>query len=157
DGSVNEGSTYTLNLGAISDPGPDTVTQWIVHWGDGASNTYTSGGNHTHNYADGPNVRHITVDLVDEDGSYTDRANPLSVSVLNVAPTQPIDTDNADNTIAENAAAGTSVGVTAKSADVAADTITYVLTNNAGGRFAIDGAAGVVTVADASLLDGPAT
>ena len=34
---VNEGSLYTVNLGAINDPGTDTVTQWTVRWGDGAA------------------------------------------------------------------------------------------------------------------------
>jgi uncharacterized repeat protein (TIGR01451 family) len=85
--SVNEGSPYSLTLGAITDPGADTVTSWIVHWGDGNSNTYSSGGVQTHTYADGPNTYAITVDLVDEDGTFLDRANALSVTVNNVAPT----------------------------------------------------------------------
>ena len=84
--SVNEGSTYSLTLGAITDPGDDTVTSYVVHWGDGSSDTYSSGGIKTHIYADGPNSYNITVDLVDEDGTFLNRANALSVSVLNVAP-----------------------------------------------------------------------
>jgi len=39
DASVDEGSVYTLTLGAITDPGDDTVTSWTVNWGDGNSNT----------------------------------------------------------------------------------------------------------------------
>ena len=35
--SVNEGSAYSLTLGAVTDPGTDTVTSYIVHWGDGNS------------------------------------------------------------------------------------------------------------------------
>ena len=35
--SVNEGGSYSLTLGAISDPGPDTVTAYTVRWGDGAT------------------------------------------------------------------------------------------------------------------------
>ena len=85
--SVNEGSPYSLTLGAVSDPGTDTVTSWIVHWGDGNSNTYSSAGIKTHTYADGPDDHAITVDLVDEDGTFTNAANPLSVHVVNVAPT----------------------------------------------------------------------
>ena len=48
-----------------------------------------------------------------------------------------------------------SVGVTALAADADAtnNTITYTLDDNAGGRFAIDGITGVVTVADGTLLD----
>ena len=40
--SVNEGSSYSLTLGAVTDPGTDTVTSWIVHWGDGSSDTYAA-------------------------------------------------------------------------------------------------------------------
>jgi hypothetical protein len=87
DSSENEGSSYTLNLGAVTDPGQDTVTQWIVHWGDGQSDTYASDGNVTHTYVDGPGDHTIKVDLTDEDGSFTDAANALSVHVNNVAPT----------------------------------------------------------------------
>jgi hypothetical protein len=85
--NVNEGSPYSLTLGAVTDPGADTVTSYIVHWGDGASDTYTSNGVKTHTYADGPNSYAITVDLIDEDGTFLNRANALSVTVDNVAPT----------------------------------------------------------------------
>ena len=44
-------------------------------------------GAKTHTYADGPNSYAITVDLIDEDGTFLDRANALSVTVDNVAPT----------------------------------------------------------------------
>ena len=42
---------------------------------------------------------------------------------------------------------------TASDADATTNTITYSLDDNAGGRFAIDGSTGVVTVADGTLLD----
>ena len=84
--NVNEGSVYTLTLGAVTDPGTDTVTSYVVHWGDGSDDTYSSNGAKTHTYADGPASRSITVDLVDEDGTFLDRANAKSVTVDNVAP-----------------------------------------------------------------------
>ena len=84
--NVNEGSVYTLTLGAVTDPGTDTVTSYVVHWGDGSDNTYGANGAKTHTYADGDANRPITVDLVDEDGTFLDRANALSVHVVNVAP-----------------------------------------------------------------------
>ena len=88
--SVNEGSPYSLTLGAATDPGTDTVTSYIVHWGDGSPDgVYSTNGVKTHTYADGPATRAITVDLVDEDGTHLDRANAKSVSVLNVAPSTP--------------------------------------------------------------------
>ena len=40
--SVNEGSPYRLKLGAVTDPGADTVTSWLVHWGDGSTSSYTT-------------------------------------------------------------------------------------------------------------------
>ncbi len=65
------------------------------------------------------------------------------------------DSDAAANAVDENAANGTVVGVTALASDADAtnNTITYTLDDNAGGRFAIDGSTGVVTVADGTLLD----
>ncbi len=95
--SVNEGSPYTLNLGTVSDPGTDTVTSYIVHWGDGSMASYAAGGAVTHTYADGPNTYAVSVDLLDEDGTHLDRANPLSVSVANVAPTFSGQTNQSGN------------------------------------------------------------
>ena len=58
-----------------------------MHWGDGGTDTYATNGAKAHTYADGPNSYNITVDLVDEDGTFTNRATRLSVTVNNVAPT----------------------------------------------------------------------
>jgi Ca2+-binding RTX toxin-like protein len=91
--SVDEGATYTLTLGAVTDPGAgtdpgaDTVSRYIVHWGDGSSDTFTTAGAKTHVYADGLATRAITVDLIDGDGTHLDCANDLTVTVNNVAPT----------------------------------------------------------------------
>jgi hypothetical protein len=95
--SVNEGSAYSLTLGAVSDPGQDTVSSYVVHWGDGSSNTYSSNGAKSHTYADGPDDHAVTVDLVDEDGTFLDRANTLSVHVNNVAPTVNLAGPNSAN------------------------------------------------------------
>jgi len=84
--SVHEGSHHTLTLGVVTDPGDDTVTQYIIHWGDGGTDTYTSAGDVTHTYADGDASQTITVDLVDKDGTHTE-ASSLSLTVNNVVPT----------------------------------------------------------------------
>ena len=84
--SVDEGSTYTVNLGTVTDPGDDTVTSYIVNWGDGSSDTYSSAGDKTHTYADGDTTPTISVDLVDEDGTHP-AAGTLGITVNNVAPT----------------------------------------------------------------------
>ena len=38
-------------------------------------------GAKSHTYADGPATRAITVDLIDEDGTFLNRANAFSVTV----------------------------------------------------------------------------
>src|SRR5207244_5939303 len=73
-----EASICRLALGAVTDRSTDTVSSYVVHWGDGNSDTYASNGVKTHTYADGPSDHNVTVDLVDEDGTYLDAANPLS-------------------------------------------------------------------------------
>jgi PKD domain-containing protein len=89
--SVNEGSSYSLTLSDVVDPGTDTVSSFVVHWGDGATDTYGTNGLKTHTYADGPNSYNISVDLTDEDGTFIDQANPLSVTADNVKPAPSID------------------------------------------------------------------
>ena len=89
--SVDEGSPNNWNLGPIVDPGTDTVTQYIIHWGDGNTDTFTAaqiagmGNTIGHTYADGPNSYTIAVDLVDEDGSFSS-VDTLRVTVNNVPP-----------------------------------------------------------------------
>lgn len=79
--TVNEGSPFTLALGDIADPGQDTVTQWIVHWGDGETSSYSSGGDVTHTYAN-PGTYPIVVDLVDEDGTHEGSGNKSVIVIL---------------------------------------------------------------------------
>ncbi|RLS51385.1 MAG: DUF4347 domain-containing protein [Planctomycetota bacterium] len=55
--------------------------------------------------------------------------------------------------VAEQAAIGTSVGVVVGTDPNTTDTLTYSLTDNAGGRFAINGTTGEVTVANGELID----
>ncbi|WP_337842696.1 Ig-like domain-containing protein [Rheinheimera sp.] len=79
-------------------------------------------------------------------------AATVTVSAVNDAPSTPTDANVASNTVAENAANGTTVGITASSTDPDSS-VSYSLTDDAGGRFAIDSSTGVVTVLDGSLLD----
>src|SRR5262249_57150987 len=67
-------------------PGPDSVRSCTAHGGAGSPDTYSTAGDKTHTYADGPNSYTITVDLTDEDGTFTN-ASSLAVTVDNVAPT----------------------------------------------------------------------
>ncbi|MGA2496357.1 MAG: SdrD B-like domain-containing protein [Tepidisphaeraceae bacterium] len=79
--SVNAGAAYTLTLGAVTEAGTDTVTQYIVDWGDGTTpDTFDSAGDKSHVYATA-GTRQILVSLVDGDGTHA-AAGTHSVQVL---------------------------------------------------------------------------
>lgn len=87
--TVNEGSEYTLNLGAVTDPGHDTISSYAINWGDGAIDSFTGNPANaiaTHTYDDGPTTLTHTVTVTDDD-SLNILAGSLSVIVKNVAPT----------------------------------------------------------------------
>ena len=99
--TVDEGSVYTLTLGPVVDPGADTVSQYVIHWGDSADQTIPAPAlpanrQVTHTYADGPTSPTITVDLTDEDGTYLGVASK-AVTVDNVAPTVEAGSDQVVN------------------------------------------------------------
>src|SRR5207253_2717871 len=78
----------------------------------------------------------------------------LTVDVTDVAPTTP--TDSVGPSAGTTPFPYTTLfrsGITAASTDVHGGTVTFSLTDTAGGRFAIDSSTGVVTVANAALLD----
>jgi hypothetical protein len=77
----------------------------------------------------------------------------FTVTLNNVAPATPGDSDSAANTVSEGAADGDAVGLTLTSSDPGGASFTWSLTDDADGRFAIDATTGVVTVANASLID----
>lgn len=81
---IAEGAQYLLKLSA-SDPGEDTITEWIVDWGDGSARQSftTPPGTIHHIFEDGPAHHTITVTANDEDGSYT---AVLPVDVVDVPP-----------------------------------------------------------------------
>ncbi len=84
---VDEGTTYSLTLSDVTEPGDDTWTTCTVHWGDGSSEDCSAAvpGSMDHIYEDGPNSYTITADLVDEDGTHV-AVDSLQVEVANVAP-----------------------------------------------------------------------
>lgn len=84
--NVNEGSPYALNLGAVTDPGTQTVSSYVVHWGDGSSDTFSTPAAHTHVFGDAGSDG-IVVDLVDQNGTHVN-AGTTSV-VVNEVPLVP--------------------------------------------------------------------
>ncbi|RTL17565.1 MAG: tandem-95 repeat protein, partial [Rhodocyclaceae bacterium] len=117
--TVDEGSTFTLNLGAVTDPGQDTPTSYTINWGDGAVEVVSSLGDYTHVYADGTTNRTITVLVTDEDGQHAN-AGTHTVTVNNVAPSVAL-------TGAEQTGEGASYELALVGSDPAgtADTLSY--------------------------------
>src|SRR5581483_9363235 len=70
---------------------------------------YTSAGDVTHVYATGGVTRSVTVDLIDEDGTYLDHGNPLSVTV-NATPTLSVPATQAAFEDVDQAITGITVG-----------------------------------------------
>jgi VCBS repeat-containing protein len=94
-----------------------------------------------------------TVTAQASDGTLTS-SQTFSIAVTDVAPSTPVDSNAAANTVAEGAANGSTIGVTASSTDVNGPAVTYSLTGDtSGGGFTINAATGVVTVADATKID----
>lgn len=85
--SVQVGAPYSLELGEVTDPGRDTVVSRVIHWGDGSAETVASGGLFTHTYATA-GARTVTVDLVDEDGTFA-AAGSLPVDITAAGPSAP--------------------------------------------------------------------
>src|SRR5207244_11491718 len=73
--NVDEGSAYSLTLGAVTDPGQDTVSSWVVNWGDGNSDTYGTDGARSHTHTSELHSPDHLVCRTHQDGTYLDRAN----------------------------------------------------------------------------------
>ncbi|MFO0526679.1 MAG: cadherin domain-containing protein, partial [Planctomycetota bacterium] len=98
----------------------------------------------------------ITVRATSADGSWSNQSFTINLSDVDEFDVGAVtDSNAAANTLAENSANGTAVGITASAsdADATTNTITYTLDDTAGGRFAINSSTGVVTVANSSLLN----
>lgn len=67
--SVLAGSVFSLQLGSVNDPGDDSVSSFVVDWGDGTSDNFSESGEKTHIYSQAGDTV-IRVDLVDEDDTH---------------------------------------------------------------------------------------
>jgi hypothetical protein len=87
--AADANASYTLSIGAVTDPG-FTVSQEIVHWGDGTSTTYNTDGTAPmavqHLYGDRSSALStaITIDIVDNGGSAGASRTSLAVASLPV-------------------------------------------------------------------------
>ena len=151
---LNTGSTYTLSVGAVVDPGPDTRTGYSINWGDGTTNNFTpdewttAAGTFTHTYTANSAAetgRTITVNTTDEDGTFVLGSKYVTVN----RPASDIYLDNAR--VAENSEAGTAVGTLYSSDDEGWWNHEYQLLDDAEGRFVLVG--NQIKVADGAILD----
>lgn len=85
-----------------------------------------------------------------EDGTSWDHASIAAAAAGDHAPTSATLTGAS---VAENSANGTIVGTVSGIDPDIGDVLTYTLSDDAGGRFAIDANTGAITVADRTLLD----
>jgi hypothetical protein len=102
--AVDATTTYTLNLGAITDPGTDTVTGYSINWGDGTTENFSghpTGQSKTHVFST-TGSKTISVALTDEDGTHNN-AGTKTVTVNNTAPL--VARDNPAVTVNEGSAA----------------------------------------------------
>lgn len=79
--SVSQGSPFALTIGSVVDAA-GTPSSFIIHWGDGASDTVSAAGtyNHVFNTAGTANV---SVDVIDQNGTHAAAGN-LAVSVAGI-------------------------------------------------------------------------
>ncbi len=153
---VVQGLPYTLTLGAVTDPGPDTITAYMVTWGDGRTDTFTgappAGGTLTHTYAnDLTGAETVAVTLFDHDGPHP-LAGQLTVQVLPDTP--PTANAGATYTVAE----GSSVQLDATASsdpDQPANTLVYAWDFQGNSLFT--DATGRTPTFSAANLDGPSS
>jgi hypothetical protein len=95
-------------------------------------------------------TRTIVVRATSEDGSFTTKKITSAINDVNEFAISDItDSDGGADIVDENAASGTTIGITASASDSDATTnvITYSLDDDSNGKFAIDGSSGEVEVA----------
>ena len=155
---IAESAANGTSVGSVAATDVDTVGS-LQNWQITAGNTDNilaiNGATGEITIADNTNLDYETttsyiLTLTVDDGVNTSAAETVTINVTDVdeGGAGPIsDVDPAIDAINENAANGTAVGITALATDPdLADTVTYTLANDAGGRFTIDNVSGVVTV-----------
>jgi VCBS repeat-containing protein len=95
-----------------------------------------------------------TVTATASDGQGGSNSQNFIIGVGDVPPSVPVDSDLTSNSVAEDAPAGTTVGITASSTDINGPAVTYSLTvDTSNGGFKVDPNTGVVTVNDPTKID----
>lgn len=168
--SIAENSAVDTLVGShiASDPDDGDFGSLRYHFeasGGGVSDVSTdgrfkidtaTGAVSVHGALDFENANSFTYNVVARDNAgavgYFEDSEALTINVTNVNEA-PTDIVGAGAMAASEAAGNGAVVADFNHADPEGGTMAYTLTNNAGGRFAINGTSGVLTVANAGLID----
>ncbi|MFM7738994.1 MAG: cadherin repeat domain-containing protein, partial [Planctomycetota bacterium] len=148
--------TLTIAENAANGSTAGTITRSDVDAGDGATYSLVdnAGGRFAINSSTGvvtvanstlldyeaATSHNITVRVTDTAGATFDKVMTVTLTDVDEFDVGPVsDTNPASNNVNENAAVGTTVGITASAsdADASTNTITFSLDDSAGGRFAV--------------------
>jgi hypothetical protein len=162
--SVPENSPNTTPVGLMASASDaDATTNTITYTlADNAGGRFTINGSTGAVTVNGAIDReaaasyNITVRAASADGSFTDQVFTINIGDVDEFDVGAVsDSDAALNSVPENSLPNTSVGLTASAsdADATTNTITYSLTDDAGGRFVIDSVTGAVKVAVGAVLN----
>ncbi|MEZ9526521.1 beta strand repeat-containing protein [Enterovibrio norvegicus] len=154
--SISNGVSTGLIVSAIDEDG-DTITYSLVDDANGAFTIDKDTGEVTvadSSLLDFENAQSQTIEVlaVSTDGSSTTQTFSIAITDDNTEfnISGLTDIESGTNTVNESAALGSTVGLTLQATDDdGSDSISYSLSDNAGGLFAIDAVTGVVTVASA--------
>lgn len=159
--SVNENTPDGSSVGSVSASDVDAVgylQNWQIIGGTGASAFAINSVTGELTVADSSQLNYETTTsfsllVTVSDGVKTSISSIVTVSVSNInesSVTAVGDTNVADDSIAEDANTGDTVGITAFASDTdGTDTVSYTLVDDSSGRFTIDVSSGIITVASA--------
>ena len=152
-GTIAAVNAQPVNYAIVS--GPDAAL-FQINASTGALSFRTAPNFEVPGDADRNGTYLLTVSASDEVAGTVQQDLTVTVRDVNeFAVSAPQDSNTAANTVPENSAAGTLVGVTALAtdADGSLNAVTYSLTDNAGGRFTINAGSGIVSVATGAVID----
>ena len=157
--SISENAANGTAVGTVGASDPDTGETFSYQLSDDAGGRFTvdpSTGEIT--VADGSKLdfeaatsHDITVEVTDSAGNTYDETFTVNLTNVNEGPSDL--TWSGSNSISENAANGTTIGIVGASDPDAGESFSYQLTDDADGRFSVDPSTGEITVADGSKLD----
>ncbi|MFN9987272.1 MAG: beta strand repeat-containing protein, partial [Pirellula sp.] len=166
DTDVDAGDTKTVTGVAVGTVGSASTNVGVSVAGTYGSISISSAGAYTYT-VDNNNATvqalRTSANTLNDVFTYTMRDTAGLTSTTQITVTiqgsndAPSDLATTGLTIAENSANGTTVGTLTRTDADSGDTAAYSLVDSAGGRFAINGSTGVVTVADGTRLNFEAT